>query len=397
MSPSYRLSPVTSTAPTLPLLPSFEDKWHSFPSSAFPSSPSYPPTPSSTPRTMSIQTSSASSSASTPRYLFPRRPVMPSAPPSSPRFEPVHSLNARNLNDVCTFAPLALSDSSRHSSDSDFHAALMPGLTDSFTCSSSSSSSDEHEFLPSPREDPYYASTTSLWDTYYTSSASPPRSSSPTHPLYHLPSAKSCYDLGFGGPLPLSSPIPPSPPAPLAPSPRLPQPTLRSHHKSTPSLRRPPSQTQKSGPRGVPDCFKDLPPPPPIDQYYAQQSWPPSRPAPVPPSPAFAHAPPPRTSLSPLSPMSPTFSLFPVCPPTRAARPVTAPCPERVVEKSVWEDDDDDDELSGFKNVAAKLHIRSISVGNGTKDGGVKGGSWGRKGGAKRTPSEVMRGLFGMK
>jgi len=93
--------------------------------------------------------------------------------------------------------------------------------------------------------------------------------------------------------------------------------------------------------------------------------------------------------------MSPTFSLFPACPPTRAARPVTAPCPGRVVEKSVWEDDDDDDELKGFKNVAAKLHIRSISVGNGAKDGGVKGGSWGRKSGAKRSPSDVVRGLFG--
>lgn len=74
---------------------------------------------------------------------------------------------------------------------------------------------------------------------------------------------------------------------------------------------------------------------------------------------------------------------------------------EAPVEKSVWEEDDEEGLGGGLGKVARKLHIRSLSAGNSSAGGG-KGGKEKEGGrekererGGRRSAGEVVRGIFG--
>ena len=245
--PSRSRRPSMSYA--LPPLPTFESTWDfSQFRSQSPSSPQLPGTPSRTRITSPEASVSASPTKNSEGQASPSWTASPKrlkmscfkAPPPSPLLRPVQAMNDQAMRDVCSFASLSLSIAK-----SSTELSAVPGLTDSFT--SSSYSSDEHHSDTDVDDDAYRTSTEKARNSYY---ASPNEAESENcEQSYILPSAESCYALGFGK---LGCPETPSPVKNASPI-RMqmrPSPTrtriapLPASFQARPSMsiRRPPSQ-----------------------------------------------------------------------------------------------------------------------------------------------------------
>lgn len=183
---------------TLPQLPSFSSTWDF--SQFVSQSPDLPGTPSPTRITSPVISPSKFINTTTEDYSPGEsgksvRKMCFRAPPPSPGSQPVREMNDKVFREACTQAPLALS--LNHSST---ELSAVPGLTDSFT-SSASYSSDEHTDSDTAEEDPYNTSTNNAWNSYY-NSPSPVKVQEHQDEVmeqsYILPSAESCYALGFG-------------------------------------------------------------------------------------------------------------------------------------------------------------------------------------------------------
>lgn len=434
---------------TLPQLPTFESTWDF---SQFRSqSPDLPVTPSPTRITSPAVSPSKTFINTTQEDYSPRsgRNMCFRAPPPSPRFEGagegVKEMNEMALKEACTYASLALSISK-----SSTELSAVPGLMDSFT-SSASYSSDEHTDSDAAEEDAYHASANQAWDRYY-NFPSPAKVQEHQDEVmeqsYILPSAESCYALGFGklgcpstpSPVKHTSPIRRQPvqsrPSPLrtrtAPSPvsvnttATARPNIsmrrRDSGKSARSTRTLTQQRYNNKPSEHPLC-RTTTVSRPRPKYEASLSF----------TQALESIPPPalpmkldigwRTKSPPKDYTPPYLSLFPMSsrhstpngevppfpvPTRRAPRPVTAPCVGStstltlgiqasttvlgsaggviVVEKSVWEEDSDDEEV-----VTKKWHIRNLSGEGKRSVRRREKEKWG-----KRSASDVVKGLFGL-
>ena len=437
---------------TLPQLPTFESTWDF---SQFRSqSPDLPVTPSPTRITSpAISPSKQFINATVDDYSprSERRMCFP-APPPSPQFVPIQPMNDRAFREACTYASLAPS-----LNQSSTELSAVPGLTDSFT--STSYSSDEHtdsDHEDATEEDRYHASTNNAWNSYYNTGEvgkGGEQQDEVTEESYILPSAESCYALGFGklgcpstpSPVKSISPIRRAPtthaqgPSPLrtrtAPSPA----PVNASAAARPSMnlrRKDSAKSTRSTRTLTQQRYNNKPFEHPLTRHTTV-----SRPRPkheaslsftqalngIPPQPALpakfdsvkrTRSPPkdytpPYLSLFPMSSRHSTpngeMPPFPV-PTRRAPRPVTAPCAGStstvhligaattvlgsaggavVVEKSVWEEDSDDEEVEQGRK--GKWHIRNLS---GESKGSVRRREkekWG-----KRSASDVVKGLFGL-